>query len=317
MFTDTNYAGTSLLLPPGAATTTTTSDYQALNQKTKVNTFLVLWDVSSRARLSLGYRYSSRLITDAGGDNIPIHGDSGLFGLVLRLAPQLRVNFNADVMSADNAFTRTSPRKQQHYQMRTSYTPHPWLSFAGTINILESSNNVQTVEHFAHSQDFSFSTSINPSERWGIDLNYAYDNIYSHTDECYASTPPPPNAGQGPTVCQTAGLPYQINGYYNQPTQFGSIGFVFAPVKRLHAAAGYRMSAVNGTAPAINIRQVPGSLQSQYQIPYARLAFDLAPNWTWKGDYNYYGYGEGTPIGPTLPRSFHGNVFTLAVRYAF
>ena len=87
-------------------------------------------------------------------------------------------------------------------------------------------------------------------------------------------------------------------------------------MKKLHAAAGYRMSAVNGDAPPIN-PQVPGSLQSQYQTPYGRIDYDFTSNWTWKGDYNYYSYGEGTPIGPTLPRSFHANNFTLAIRYAF
>jgi hypothetical protein len=317
VFTQTNYAGTSMLNPPGAATTTTTSDYQALNQKTKVNTFIAIWDLASRARLSVGYRYSSRIITDAGGDFIPIHADSALFGLVLRPTALWRVNFNAEAMSADNAFTRISPRKLQHYRMRTSYNPHPWLSFAGTINILESSDNVQTVNHFAHNQDFSFATVINPSEKWGIDLNYAYDSVYSRTDECYASSAPVAGAQTSPAVCQQASLPWQSNGFYNQPTQYGSIGFLLSPMKKLHAAAGYRVSAVNGQAPPINIRQVPGSLQSQYETPYGRLAYDFTPNWTWKGDYNYYGYGEGTPIGPTLPRSFHGNIFTLAIRYAF
>ncbi len=316
-FTTTEYAGTSTLLPPGAATTTTASDYQALNQKSKVNTALVNWDLAPRARLSLGYRYSSRVITDAAGDDINIHADSALFGLVLRPTTQLHLNFNADVMSADNAFTRTSPRKLQHYRMRTTYNPHPWLRLAGTINILATSDNVETVNHFAHNQDFSFSASINPNEKWGIDLNYAYDNIYSRTDMCYASTPPPSDAAQSPAVCQSEKLPYQSNGFYNQPTNTGAIGFVFTPVKRLHAAVGYQMSDVNGMAPPINIRQVPGSLRSQYQTPYGKIAFDLAEHWTWKADYNYYGYGEGSPSGPTLPRTFHGNVFTLAVGYAF
>jgi hypothetical protein len=317
VFTQTNYAGTSLLSPPGAATSTTTSDYQALNQKTKVNTFLVIWDLAPRARLSAGYRYSSRLITDAGGDVIPIHADTALVGLVLRPTAQLRANFNAEVMSADNAFTRVSPRKLQHYRVRTSYSPHPWLNFAGTINVLATSDNVQTVNHFAHSQDFSFATVINPSDKWGIDLSYAYDSIYSRTDECYASSAPVTGAQPSPAVCQQGSLPWLSNGFYNQPTQYGSIGFQLSPVKKLHAAAGYRMSSVNGTDPPINIRQVPGSLQSQYQTPYGNIAYEFNPNWTWKGDYNYYGYGEGTPTGPTLPRSFHGNVLTFALRFAY
>jgi hypothetical protein len=316
-FTQTNYAGTSLLNPPGAVTSITTPDYQALNQKSKVNTFLATWDLAPEARLSVGYRYSSRIITDAGGDFIPIHASWALFGLVLRPAKQLRVNFNGEAMSADNAFTRISPRKLQHYRMRTTYTPHQWLSIAGTINILTNSNNVQTVEHFAHNQDFSISAAINPSEKWSIDLGYAYDSVYSRTDECFTSSAPGAGSVPSPTVCQQAGLPLQVNGFYNQPAQSGNIGFVLTPSKRLHATAGYRISSVNGQAPPINIRQVPGSLQSQYRTPYGGLTFDLAQNWSWKGDYNYYGYGEGAPNAPTLPRNFHANILTLSVRYAF
>jgi hypothetical protein len=118
-------------------------------------------------------------------------------------------------------------------------------------------------------------------------------------------------------VCVSASTPWQTNGYYNAPTQFGSIGFAFSPIKQVRTYAGYRMSDVDGTSEMINVRQVPGSLQSQYQSPYGGIAVKIAENWTWKGDYNYYGYGEGTPIGPTLPRSFRGNVYTLSVNYAF
>ena len=317
VFTTTDYAGTSMLNPPGAITTSTASDYQALNQKTKVNTFITIWDLAPRARLSVGYRYSSRIITDAGGDFIPIHANSALFGLVLRPTTLWRVNFNAEAMSADNAFTRISPRKLQHYRMRTSYNPHPWLSFAGTINILDTSDNVQTVNHFAHSQDFSFATVISPNGKWGVDLNYAYDSIYSRTDECYTSSAPVAGAQVSPAICQQASLPQLSNGFYNQPTQYGSFGFFLNPVKKFHVAGGYRVSDVNGSAPPINIRQVPGSLQSRYQTPYGKLAYDFTPNWTWKGDYNYYGYGEASAVGPTLPRNFHGNNITFAIRYAF
>ena len=316
-FTETDYAGSSMLLPPGPPTTTTTSDYRALNQKTKANTFVVAWDVAPRARISVGYRYRSRIITDSEGDFVPIHENWGLFGAALRPTPELRINLNFDGMYADNAFTRISPRQLQHYQVRATYKPHPWLTVSGAGNIYEARNNVETVNHLEHYRDFSFGTSIVPSEKWSVDLNYAYDSVYSTTIECFPSTPPPPGAGTASPFCVEAGTPLQSNGYYNQPTQFGSIGFTFSPVKRMHANAGYRMSAVNGNAEMLNVRQVPGSLQSQFQSPYAGLYVEIMPNWTWKADYNYYGYGEGTPIGPTLPRSFRGNVYTLGVNYAF
>ena len=317
-YTETDYTGKTLLTPPSSPTTTTTPDYQFLNQKTKTNTFLVAWDAIPRARFSLGYRYRSRIITDAGGDFIPIHENWGILGMALRPTPQWRVNFDGEAMYADNAFTRISPRQMQHYRLRTSYKPHAWLDFNGAINIRESRDNVQTVNHLDHIRDFSLGTVVSPNERWSLDMNYGYTSVYSSTIECYAATPAPTNtSATAPAVCVAAGTPYASNGYYNAPTQFGSAGFMFAAAKQVHFRGGYRISSVDGNSDVVNIRQVPGSLQSQYQSPYGAVAIDIAKNWSWKADYNFYGYGEGSPVGPTAPRNFHGNIATLAVNYAF
>ncbi len=316
-FTTTSYTGTSMLLPPTSSTTTTATDHQYLNQKTSTNTTVLAWDVTPKATLSAGYRYRAREITDSGGDVIPIHENWGLFGAALRPLPELRINFNFAGMSADNAYTRIDPRQLYQYTVRASYKPRTWLSVSGGINIFNSQDNVETVNHKEHNRDYSFGMSVIPSEKWSIDMSYSYNDVYSTTLECYPSTPPPPTAEPAPPVCVDAGTPYQSNGYYNAPTNYGSIGFAFNPISRVHAVAGYRMSSVNGTSQAINIRQVPGSLQSQWQSPYGGIYVQIAPKWTWKGDWNYYSYGEGTPIGPTLPRSFRGNVYTLAVNYAF
>ncbi len=88
-------------------------------------------------------------------------------------------------------------------------------------------------------------------------------------------------------------------------------------MKKLQSSLGYRISAVNGSEEFLNPRQVPGSLQSQYQSPYVKIAWTVHPGWIWKGDWNYYGYGEGGPVGPTSPRAFHGNLFTLGMHYEF
>jgi len=316
-FTTTTFTGSSMLLPPSASTTSTASDHQYLNQKTSTNTTVFAWDVTPKATLSAGYRYSAREIAGTAGEVIPIHENWGLFGAALRPLPDLRINFNFAGMSADNAYTRIDPRQLYQYTVRASYKPRTWLSVSGGINIFNSQDNVETVNHKEHDRDYSFGMSIIPSEKWSIDMNYSYNDVYSTTLECYPSTPPPPTAEPAPPVCVDAGTPYQSNGYYNAPTNFGFIGFSFNPIRRVQAKAGYRMSDVNGTSQAINIRQVPGSLQSQWQSPYGGIYVQIAPKWTWKGDYNYYSYGEGTPIGPTLPRSFRGNVYTLAVNYAF
>jgi len=316
-FTTTSYTGSSMLLPPTSSSTSTAADQQWLNQKTSTNTTVLAWDVAPKATLSVGYRYRARRITDAGGDSIPIHENWGLFGAILRPLPELRINFDFAGMYADNSFTRLDPRQLYQYIARASYKPRSWISVSGAINIFESRDNIQTVNHKEHNRDYSFGMSIMPSEKWSIDMNYSYNDVYSTTLLCYPSTPPPPSAGPVPSVCSDAGTPYSSNGYYSAPTNFGFIGFTFSPISRLHAKAGYRMSSVDGSSDAINIRQVPGSLQSQWQSPYGGIYFQIAPKWTWKGDWNYYGYGEGTPIGPTLPRSFRGNVYTLAVNYAF
>jgi hypothetical protein len=62
--------------------------------------------------------------------------------------------------------------------------------------------------------------------------------------------------------------------------------------------------------------QVPGALQSQYITPYADLVIHIAPQWSWHGDWNLHDYSESGPDGPA-PRDFHGNIFTLGVKYAF
>lgn len=343
---------------------TSQTNFNFLGQNTKTNTILASWDPIQKFKVSIGYRYRTRTIhastltttienytpgfaqrgdcktnplnpdgtctattSSSGDDVIPIHENWGLFGIFLQPTDKLRVNFNVDAMYADNAFTRVSPRQLQHYRLRSVYKLKPWANVSGAVNLFESRNNVADSHHLEHSRDYSFGASIAPGEKWSLDFNYSYNDVFSRIDECYVSNPAPGGAVLNSAICAASigpdGPPYTAAAAlasvvtYSVPTQFGSLNFMVAPVKRLRANLGYRMSAVDGHDTFLNPRQVPGSLQSQYQSPYANLAFDLAPNWVWKADWNYYGYGEGSPIGPTLPRSFRGNVYTLGVRYAF
>jgi opacity protein-like surface antigen len=51
-------------------------------------------------------------------------------------------------------------------------------------------------------------------------------------------------------------------------------------------------------------------------LPSASLAIQLSRQFTYKTGWNYYDYNEKSLAGPTLPRDFRGNTFTLSLRYS-
>jgi hypothetical protein len=328
-----------------------------LGQTITSNTALASYSPLQKLKLSLGYRWRDRYIAHmqqttttstftppfpnrGACANVPLSADGtctvtpastpawqrdeiherwGLFGIATQPTAQLNIKLNVEAMSGDKSFTQISPRQLQHYVLRTIYRPNSMVSVAGAVNWLESRNNVEYVHHLAHARDFSFGTTIDPGNKWSLELNYAYDNDFSRTDICYYSTSPLPGAGS----CSIPGSPdvnlqpFFGNGYYNAPSHFGSMSLALAPTKKLQFHSGYSVSASTGASEILNERQVQGSLNSDYHQPFTDVAYEIFPSWYWKAAYNYYGYGEGGPAGPTLPRGFHGDMFTLSVRHDF
>ncbi len=319
-YLETSYGGTSMLETPSTpGTTSTTMDAIFLGQKTLQDTLVARWQATPRAAFSLGYRYRMQHIVrrDPDVDDYLIHQDGGLLGVDLQPTPGWKVYGNVEIAYADNAYLQIAPRQFQHYQVRSIYRHKSWMTVSGTFDDLEQRNNVADVNHLAHSRSLTASTEVSPNAHFSMDVSYGYLDFFTETDECYAMTPAPINATPAPQVCVDNGTPYLTNGYYDSPTQYGSIGFNLSPVKRLKTGVGYRMTAINGTTKAINPRQVPGSLQSQYQSPYLHVHWAMSEDWALLGDWDYYGYGEGGSVGPTLPRNFHGNVYTLGMHYEF
>jgi hypothetical protein len=142
--------------------------------------------------------------------------------------------------------------------------------------------------------------------------------------------------------------------FMDAPTQFASVGFSYAPVTPVRFGAGYTISSVNGSRFFNDPRDVNGSMVSAYQTPYLKIDYLIHAGFSLKGEYNYYGYGEGgqsgatmcslatstsavispcsgftgltaaaLPAGPaatagfTAPRDFHANNFTLGMHYEF
>jgi hypothetical protein len=101
-------------------------------------------------------------------------------------------------------------------------------------------------------------------------------------------------------------------------SNYGAGSVFFRPISRVTAWLGYAVTSATGTAFVITDPLSPtGPLTYRYYLPLAAVNVDLIKGFTFKPSWNYYDYHEYSAPGPTLARNFHGNVFTLALRYAF
>jgi hypothetical protein len=227
------------------------------------------------------------------------------------------------------------------------------------------------LNHVDHSRVVSFGTQLFPNDRYGIDLNYSYSDVYLSVNSCFqgaATALPgggvaPAAAVQGGTLCGAVTAGHGANNvlflgrdFEDQPTQYGSVSLKYVPVKAIHSNVGYRINSANGSRSFTDASDVNGTLVSSYQTPFVNVAWSMHKNLTWKGEYNYFGYGEGgksgaqycnvnpnlavgtsgsAPVvlcssvantamsagspayGFTAPRNFHANNVTLGLHYEF
>ncbi|MGA3263621.1 MAG: hypothetical protein ABSC47_06215 [Terracidiphilus sp.] len=328
-------------------------------QRFLTNNLTGTWDASSRATLSLTYRYRTHVIAenaygagppvDPGGNpgnnplavgadtngTVTINENGGIFNAALRPANNWDVNGTVEILYDDNAFTPLGPRQTKHYRVHTVYKPKSWATISGAYNDLERHNNTNNnqsavtagddpyegpLNHVDYSRIVSLGAVLSPNEHYGIDLNYAYSDVYAATNICYdngaqnSSTAPPQGlpgtasltSGGAPNVCPgvyirnstTQLADWFARDFMSAPTQYGSVALSMSPVDKIHSNIGYRISAVNGSQFFNDARSVNGSLQSAYQSPYLNLGWTVRPGLILKAEYNFYGYGEGGPSGP-------------------
>jgi hypothetical protein len=249
---------------------------------------------------------------DVGEDFVQINGQTGLVGFAARFKDRLRLNADVEFYSADNAFFRISPRHSQDYRVRANYKVTDWSTFGAAIRILENRNTSFDIGSLQHNRSYAFSGAFaKPDSIWALDLSYDYNNIFSQINICFVATPnlTPP----GSTSC---GTPF-LSGIstYNSTSQFGSASLLLKPVKRLTVGAGLALTTTSGNTLILNPFAPTGPLNYNYTLPTASIAFAISEKLTYKAGWNYYDYNEKSDPGPTLPRDFHGNMFSMSVRY--
>lgn len=250
---------------------------------------------------------------DVGQDFVEINGHTGIIGFSARPNNSFRLSADAEFFSGDNTFFRVTPRHSQDYRIRAQYRPESWVSLGAAVRILESRNTSFDIGGLQHNRSYGFSGVFAPPETWwALDLSYDYNDIFSQTNICFVATP---NLQPPGTI--TCGTPFLSgNSLYTDVSHFASGSLVLKPWKRVTAGVGYSVTSTSGNTLILNPNAPTGPLAFNYHLPTASLAVELTKNLTYKTGWNYYGYNEKSDPGPTLPRDFRGNVFTIGLRYS-
>ncbi|MGH9739087.1 MAG: hypothetical protein ACRD4X_10945 [Candidatus Acidiferrales bacterium] len=241
----------------------------------------------------------------------------------------------------DAAFTRISPRQVQGYKVHATYTPKPWASLDGAVEIHENRDNVDTVSNIEHDRSYSFNATLMPNPKLAVSFGYNYWDFYTQSDICFnysityanptappstlpVSTSPPgvdtfacniPNASVG-----AAGL--EALSTYSSADHFAHADVMWKPAKRVTTTLGYGGSFVRGSTIFLNPLTPSGTLDYNYQLPYASVTVDVYRGFSYKMAWNYYGFNEAGVTNPfglaAIPlQDFNGSNATFSIHYAF
>jgi len=253
---------------------------------------------------------------------------AGVFGFWAKPVTNWRISFDTELMSANNAFTRISPTHAQTYRVRSKYKVNNRLNLSGSISIYEALNNEFLVDDKQHNRAYGISATLQPTEKWGLELGYDYNDVYSQIPICYISIASG-QAGPGQACPNVVGLVQQLSTYVNQ-SNYGYFDATYTPFNRLTVRVGANLTGTSGSElrldpQALIPNSVTGPLNSLWLHPFGSVEYTFAKGWAGKALWDYYGYHEDPTFGAGgeavidvfAPRNFRGNLVTLSLRYAF
>jgi hypothetical protein len=250
-----------------------------------------------------------------------IHENHAVLGLWIQPSQYLRFSVDADIMSADNAFTNVSPLQSQEIRFQGNYRPATWLSLNGNINLWYGQNNTTNVDSRQHNESFGFAAQLQPTEKFTLELGYNYNDISSDVLVCFTAT----GSQAGLPACpNVSGLVQQLSPYKSK-VNTGFIDFAWTPLPRLTLHGGANLSGVTGTELNLTplnpiATSVPGPLNSDWYQPFGGFDYRFTKRWTGKAMWEYYGYRENTSTAYQdllVQRNFQGNLVMLSVKYSF
>jgi hypothetical protein len=337
-FSDTNDTG--LVYFPGGATATAANDYLAA----RGSCALVGGALPAGCTLNTdgSVTFVAPAVASPTRSVTTINENALLLGVVARPIDALRITGNFEFGYNDQSFTRIDPRQVQSYKIQVEYKPRPWANLAGAVELHENRDNVSTVDNREHDRSYSFSAMLMGNQRLSVDFGFNYWNVYTQSLICFAysitaanAAPPPatvtvsafppgvPQLSTG-TGCPITGSPSPLGALstYNSTDYFAHAAVLWKPMKRVTATVGYGGSFVRGNTIFLNPLMPSGTLDFNYQRPYASLAIDVYRGFSYIVSWNYYGFnqtGNTAPFGLAAIQSpdFNGNNATFSFRYSF
>jgi hypothetical protein len=255
------------------------------------------------------------------GDSIDVNEHGPLVGVWFRPTDALRANADVELMTADNFFTRISPRQRQNYRGRVTYKAARTATLTGSINFWEARNGESDTNLKQHYRNVGFVATLLPTAKFNLDLSYNFTNSLQSAFICYNGTflAPGTVAFGCPTFDPINNAnPNQIYSKYADNTHYFNATVMTSPMKRLRIGLGYGLVKTDdGGTTILNPLQPLATLQFTYHQPTASVSYDVYKNVSLNAYWNYDQYSEGSFVGPTLPRYFHDNRSFLSARYSF
>jgi hypothetical protein len=239
------------------------------------------------------------------------------------------------------AYTRISPRQVQGYKLHATYTPKPWATLDGAVEIHENRDDVETVNNLEHDRSYSFTTTLMPNQKLAVSFGYNYWDVFTQSDICFNYTVSSANPTPPPTTITDATSPPGVATFacnipnasvgaagvdtlftYASTDHFAHADVMWKPARRLTAALGYGGSFVRGNTISLNPLMPSGTLDYNYQMPYASITVVIRRGLSYKTAWNYYGFNEAGLTNPfglaAIPlQDFNGSNATFSIRYSF
>ncbi len=268
----------------------------------------------------------------------------GLAGVTWRPMDTLQISSDFEFGYNSYSYTRVWPRQIQSYKVHVSYRPRTWATLDGAVDIHENRDNVYQVDNAEHGRTYSFDLTLTRSTKLTYTLGYNYTDIYLQTFICFddtfgTMTNVPggmglPTFASCPITNTTSNNNQSALAFYTNQQNYVYSDVVWKPVNRVTIGFGYVSTFANGNTLQLDPLEPAGTLDFNYQKPFATIQIDLHKGLSYKTTWNYYGYNSKSPMNTSIPimngtasgtyslepipaPDFNGSTATFALRYAF